>query len=171
MSYKFCTQIEIADMLCNYIVSVFRWLKAIYSDNRSHFTEKNIKAIFNAHEVTHMTVSVTYSFSVSLIDQNVQLVLSQLQANCISAVTPDAWSQYISEITLSINTWLIQVHKYSSAELLLKYKLRLTHFDTHSLKLSIWTDKIEVKVNRAHNLYLAIREKKWEAATDNLATH
>ena len=77
----------------------------------------------------------------------------------------------MSEIALSINIWLIQIHKYSSAELLLRYKLRLTHFNTHSLKLSIWTDKMKAKVNKAHNLYLAIREKKWRAATDNLATH
>ena len=136
MSYKFCTQAEVADLLHNYIVPVFEWAKVIYSNNESHFTEKDIKVIFKAHRVTHMTAPVTHPSSVRLIEQNVQLVLSQLQVNCISAATLNAWSQYIPEITLSINTQLIQVYRYSPAELLLKYKLRLAHFNTHPLKLS-----------------------------------
>ena len=168
MFYKFCMQIEVADLLCNHIVSVFEWLKAIYSDNSSHFTEKNIKAIFKVHRVTHMTASVTHLFSVDLIEWNVQLILSQLWANCISAETLNVWSQYILKITLSINTQLIQIHEYSSAELLLRYKSQLTHFDTHSLKLPIWTDEMKVKVNKAHDLYVTIKEKNWEITTNQL---
>ena len=159
MSYKFCTQAEVADLLCNHIVPVFGWAKAIYSDNGSHFTGKDIKAIFKAHGVTHMTAPVTHPSSVRLIERNVQLVLSQLQANCINAATPDAWSQYIPEIALSINTRLIQVHGYSPAELLLGYKPRLAHFNTHPLKLPTWTDEMEVEVNKAHGLYVAIRDE------------
>jgi len=52
-------------MFQNHIVSIFEMLIIIYSDNKSHFMNKNVRELFRKHEVMHY---IEFIISLSFIE-------------------------------------------------------------------------------------------------------
>lgn len=63
--------IKVVNLFYNYIISIFDYLKVLFTDNESYFTEKEITQFFKLHKVIHYTALILHSASVELIEKNI----------------------------------------------------------------------------------------------------
>jgi len=55
-------------MFQNHIVSIFEMFVTLYSDNESHFMNKDVRKLFRKHEVMHYIDSITSSSFTELLE-------------------------------------------------------------------------------------------------------
>jgi len=66
-------------MFQNHIALIFEMLVTVYSDNDSHFVNKDVRELFREHEVVHYIDSITSSSFTELLERAVQEMIEYLR--------------------------------------------------------------------------------------------
>lgn len=164
-SYEQHTAMEVIDMYKNHLSPIFGHPQRVYSDNRSHFVNKDVQPYFLNRGITHHTGPISHPSSIGLLERTVQGMLSYLRAKCIEKGSVEDWSLIVREKALFLNTKHLRVHGFSPAELMLRFQPELTHFhiqlegQLEPESLEEHDVDIEGTPEHQHKIYMALRDK------------
>ena len=132
--YEIANQEAVHDFWLNYPISVFGFSRCIFHDNGSHCIGAEITSFFKSHGTTQIRALISHPSSVSLVERNMQLVISQVRKWVLDR-GPRAktiWGRSIPEILPSVNGRLVRLHGFTPAEIMLGFvpKWRVVYGNT-----------------------------------------
>lgn len=153
------------------MVPAFGFPRCVYNDNGTHLTGFEITTYFSSHGTTQITASIMHPSSVGLIEQNVQLVTSQIWKWVLDR-GPSAneyWRCRLQETLPAINGRLISLHGFIPGEILLGYtpewKINLDPNSINARELHTTPDALGV------NEWVDRRDERREQAIQTMAAN
>ncbi len=164
--YQFHTATKVVDMFQNHIVLIFEMFITVYSDNDSHFVNKDVRELFREHEVVHYTRLIISSSFIELLKRAIQEMIEYLRTKSVKKKNIFIWNADVKDEIFFMNTKSIRIHEYFSSKLILKYESQKLHFDIKLIIQSIIESKevqrMKIEEASAHQrqIYLALRNER-----------
>jgi len=100
------------------VVRMFGWMRAVYTNNGTHFVQGEFGKQLQRFHVVHLPAPKSHPQSVGLAERYVRLLVACLKVTVMAnkAASTD-WDLYIDSVVHCINTHLLKVHSFSPAEL------------------------------------------------------
>ncbi len=151
--------IEVIDLFDNHLTPIFGWPWGVYSDNGSHFVNREVRRMFMEHGVSHFTGPISHPASTGLLERAVQEMMTFLSKKCIERGTTDGWSLTVREGALDINTKSVRIHAYTPAQLMLGYEPQLYHFDSTPAPVPSPEEAEEEVPAHQYQIFTALRDE------------
>ena len=164
--YQFHTATKIVNMFSNHIVSIFEMSATVYSDNDSHFVNKDVRELFREHEVVHYIDSIISSSFTELLEWAVQEMIEYLRIRSVKKENTFIWDADVKDKTFFMNTKSVRIHEYFPSKLMLRYESQKLHFDIKLIAQSITElkeiQRMKIEEASAHQrqIYLALRNER-----------
>jgi len=171
-AYQFHTATEVVDMFQNHIAPIFGMPATVYSDNGSHFVNKDVRGLFREHGVVHYTGPITSPSSTGLLERAVQEMIGYLRTRSVEKGNTFTWNADVKDGTFFMNTKSVRIHGYSPSELMLGYEPQKLHFDTKLIVQPVTepegVQRMEIEEAPAHQrqIYLALRNERRQTARE-----
>jgi len=127
--YRDHTRIETIDMYETHLTPIFGYPETVYSDNGSHFVNRDLQRLFKDHGVVYFTGLISHPSSTGLMERAVQGVLSFLRTKCTHRGNIGSWSLDVREAAFFLNTKTIRIHGYTPATIMLGFEPSMLYFD------------------------------------------
>ncbi len=164
--YQFHTATKIVNMFQNHIVSIFEMFATVYSDNDSHFMNKDVKELFREYKVMHYIDSITSSSFTKLLERAVQEMIEYLRIRSMKKENTFIWNTDVKDEMFFMNTKSVRIHEYFSLKLMLRYESQKLHFNIKLIAQLIseskrvqWMKKEEASAHQ-RQIYLALRNER-----------
>ncbi len=150
-------------MFQNHIAPIFGMPATVYSDNGSHFVNKDVRGLFREHGVVHYTGPITSPSSTGLLERAIQEMIGYLRTRSVEKGNTFTWNADVKDGTFFMNTKSVRIHGYSPSELMLGYEPQKLHFDTKLIVQPVTesegVQRMEIEEAPAHQrqIYLALR--------------